>query len=164
MSIAASVFALLLLLTPPTGLPADVDANSARPAIYDESADGVKQIEEALARVRKEHKHVLLMFGANWCGWCHRLHQLFESDAQIAAKLKQDFVVVLIDVNKSHNADVNQRYGNPTRFGLPVLVVLDAEGKALTTQETGKLEEGDHHDPAKVLAFLNQWAPSRRSS
>ena len=67
-------------------------------------------------------------------------------------------------VNKSHNADVNQRYGNPTRFGLPVLVVLDAEDKALTTQDTGKLEEGDHHDPAKVLAFLNQWAPSRRSS
>jgi hypothetical protein len=50
------------------------------------------------------------------------------------------------------------------RFGLPVLVVLDAAGKALTTQDTGKLEEGDHHDPAKVLAFLNQWAPSRRSS
>jgi hypothetical protein len=28
----------------------------------------------------------------------------------------------------------------------------------LTTQDTGKLEEGDHHDPKKVLAFLNEWA------
>ncbi len=164
LTITTAVTAILLLLSAPTGLAGDAQAKSARPAIYDESADGAKQIEEALARVKKENKRVLLMFGANWCGWCHRLHQLFESDAQIAAKLKQDFVVVLIDVNKSHNADVNQRYGNPTRFGLPVLVVLDAEGKALTTQDTGKLEEGDHHDPAKVLAFLNQWAPSRRSS
>jgi len=164
LTITTAVTAILLLLSAPTGLAADAQAKSARPAIYDESADGVKQIEEALARVKKEDKHVLLMFGANWCGWCHRLHQLFESDAQIAAKLKQDFVVVLIDVNKNHNADVNQRYGNPTRLGLPVLVVLDAAGKALTTQDTGKLEEGDHHDPTKVLAFLNQWAPSRRSS
>ena len=164
MSIAASVSALLLLLTPPTGLPADAAAKPARAAIYDESADGGKQVEEGLLRARKENKRVLLMFGANWCGWCHRLHKLFESDAQIAAKLKQDFVVVMIDVNKNHNADVNQRYGNPMRFGLPVLVVLDAAGKALRTQDTGKLEEGDHHDPAKVLAFLNQWAPSRRSS
>ena len=163
-SIAASVSALMFLLTPPTGLPADAAAKPARAAIYDESADGGKQVEEGLVRAKKENKRVLLMFGANWCGWCHRLHKLFESDAQVAAKLKQDFVVVMIDVNKGHNADVNQRYGNPTRFGLPVLVVLDAEGKALTTQDTGKLEEGDHHDPAKVLAFLNQWAPSRRSS
>ena len=164
MSIAASVSALLFLLTPPIGLPADAAAKPARAAIYDESADGGKQVEEGLVRAKKENKRVLLMFGANWCGWCHRLHKLFESDAQIAAKLKQDFVVVMIDVNKNHNADVNQRHGNPTRFGLPVLVVLDAEGKALTTQDTGKLEEDDRHDPAKVLAFLNQWVPSRRSS
>ncbi len=44
------------------------------------------------------------------------------------------------------------------QFGLPVIVTLDAEGTPLTTQDTDKLEEGDHHDPAKVLAFLNQWA------
>jgi len=161
LTITTAVTAILLLLSAPTGLAAGAQAKSARPAIYDESADGVKQIEEALARVKKENKHVLLMFGANWCGWCHRLHTLFDSNAQIAAKLKQDFVLVLIDVNKNHNADLNQRYGNPTQFGLPVLVVLDAAGKALTTQDTGKLEEGDHHDPAKVMAFLNQWSPKK---
>ena len=129
--------------------------------IYDEAADGAKQVERALTQAKVENKRVLLMFGANWCGWCHRLHRLFESDAQIAARLKQGFVVVLIDVNKDHNADTNKRFGNPTQFGLPVLVVLDAGGKALTTQDTGKLEEGDHHDPAKVLAFLNEWSPRK---
>jgi hypothetical protein len=66
--------------------------------------------------------------------------------------------VVLIDVNKGHNGDINKKYGNPTRLGLPVIVILDADGKALTTQDTGKLEEGDHHDPKKVLPFLNEWA------
>ena len=129
--------------------------------IYDEAADGAKQVERALTQAKVENKRVLLMFGANWCGWCHRLHRLFESDAKIAAKLKQGFVVVLIDVNKDHNAETNQRLGNPTQFGLPVLVVLDSGGKALKTQDTGKLEEGDHHDPAKVLAFLSEWAPKK---
>jgi len=28
----------------------------------------------------------------------------------------------------------------------------------MTTQNTGKLEQGDHHDSKKVLAFLDQWA------
>jgi thiol-disulfide isomerase/thioredoxin len=42
-----------------------------RPAIYDRTADGTRQIEEALKTTKAEKKNVLLQFGANWCGWCH---------------------------------------------------------------------------------------------
>jgi thiol:disulfide interchange protein len=136
-------------------------AKSTRPNLYDESADGSKQIADALVIAKREHKHVLLQFGANWCGWCHRLHKLFESDKGIAGKLKNDFVVVLVDVNKEHNKGVVTKYGQPTRFGLPVIVVLDADGKQLTTQDTAKLEEGDHHSPEKVMAFLMEWSPKK---
>mgnify|MGYP001549810212 CR=1 FL=1 len=105
---------------------------------------------------------VLVMFGANWCVWCHRLHATFAGDARVAAALKAGYEVVLIDVNTRHgdkrNADVDARYGHPTKEGLPVLVVLDAAGKQLTTQETGALEEGAGHSPAKVVAFLEKWA------
>lgn len=139
-------------------LGADAPSGTARPAIYDEKADGAKQIAEALTVAKKANKRVLLQFGANWCGWCHRLHGLFQTNAPIVAKLKEAYVVVLIDVNKEHNADINRQYGNPIQHGLPVIVVLDADGKQLTTQDTGKLEEGDRHDPAKVLAFLSEWA------
>ena len=118
-------------------------------------------VAEALEAAKKGNKHVLLQFGANWCGWCHRLHKLFASDKAIAEKLKNDYVVVLVDVNKEHNKDIDTKYGNPTRFGLPVIVVLDSSGKTLTTQDTGKLEEGDHHSPEKVMAFLEKWAPKR---
>ena len=48
-----------------------------------------------------------------------------------------------------------------TLIGLPVLVVLDSDGKRLTIQETGQLEAGNHHDPAKVLAFLEKWKKPR---
>lgn len=140
---------------------AEAPATASRPAIYDEKADGVKQIADALAVARKENKRVLLQFGANWCGWCHRLHKLFQTDEKIAAKLKEAYVVVLVDVNKNHNAAINTQYGKPTQHGLPVILILDVAGQALVTQDTGKLEEGDHHDPAKVLAFLTQWAPKQ---
>lgn len=70
---------------------------------------------------------------------------------------------MLIDVDKGHNADVVKKYGNPTQHGLPVLVVLDSEGKQLTTQDTGQLEQGNHHDPAKVIAFLNKWKKPKHS-
>jgi len=137
---------------------ADTPAKTSRPAIYDEKADGAKQIADALAVAKKQNKRVLLQFGANWCGWCHKLHKLCQTDPDIAAKLKDSFVVVLVDVNKGHNGDINKKYGNPAGLGLPAIVILDADGKALTTQDSGKLEQGDHHDPKKVLAFLNEWA------
>lgn len=130
-----------------------------RPKLYDASADGVEQIEAALAAAKQEDKRVLLQFGAEWCGWCHLLHRLFESDQRIAAKLEADYEVVLIDVDGDHNKAVNDKYGNPMQHGLPVLVVLDADGTQLATQDTAELEEGDHHDPKKVMAFLDKWSP-----
>ncbi len=142
------------------GLLAD-PAPVGRPAIYDTQADGAKLVADAVARAGKENKRVLLMFGANWCGWCHKLHGLFASDPQIAATLKEHYVLVLVDVDKGHNAAINEKYGRPTQLGLPALVVLDAAGGRLTTQDTGILEAGDHHDPAKVLAFLERWAQAK---
>lgn len=129
-----------------------------RPAIYDESADGSEQIAAALVEAKSENKRVLLQFGANWCPWCYLLHDLFAEDPAISKVLTTDYVVVLIDVNQGHNKVVDEVYGNPTRLGLPVLVVLDSEGRQLTTQNTGDLEKGNAHDPAKVLAFLKKWA------
>ncbi|MBK8267452.1 MAG: thioredoxin family protein [Planctomycetes bacterium] len=132
-----------------------------RADIYDRTADGEKQIAAALAEARHDHKRVLLQFGANWCGWCHKLHDLFAKDKAVARELLYEYVVVHIDVDKvdgkTHNAAVVEKYGDPTKHGLPVLVVLDEDGNQLTTQETGSLEEGDHHDPAKVLTFLKKW-------
>jgi thiol:disulfide interchange protein len=151
--------ALLLALSLVPAFAAD--APKARPDIYDETADGSKQIADALVVAKKDHKCVLLQFGANWCGWCHKLHALCASDKAIAAEIKAHYVVVLVDVNKDHNKDTNTKYGNPMQFGLPALVVLDADGKQLTTKDSAELEEGDHHSPGKVLAFLKQWAPKK---
>jgi hypothetical protein len=70
----------------------------------------------------------------------------------------------MVDVNTRNgtkrNADVNARYGTPTAHGIPVLVVLDADGKQLTTKDTGELEEGEGHSPARILAFLAAWSPA----
>src|SRR6266704_761205 len=95
----------------------DAPAKPKRPPIYDTKADGAKQVADALAVAEREHKRVLLQFGANWCGWCHKLHSLFKSDKDIAAFLQANYVLVLVDVDevdgKKHNANINERYGNP---------------------------------------------------
>jgi thioredoxin-related protein len=133
------------------------------PDIYDVHADGNAQISAALIQASAEHKRVLLVFGANWCIWCHRLHSTIESDATVSRILSDHFVLVDVDVNRrngtNRNANVITRYGNPTKLGIPVLVVLDADGKQLCTKDSGELEEGSGHSPAKIAAFLNLWTP-----
>jgi thiol:disulfide interchange protein len=143
-------------------------AGTVRPDLYDRTADGNQQIADALKTAQRDHKRVLLMFGANWCGWCHKLQGLFDSNKDIARTLLYEYELVHVDVEsvagKQHNADVNERYGNPIRHGLPVLVVLGADGKQLHTQETGALEEGDHHNPQRVADFLKKWQPEAVSA
>lgn len=145
-------------------LRAEPEYPSAGPDIYDTQADGTAQIAEAVRVAKADQKHVLLVFGANWCIWCRRLHDLFENNNAVRRELKAHYVVVRIDVNhrsgKKRNDAVNEKYGKPTQHGLPVLVVLDRNGHMLTTQETGALEDGKSaHDPEKVVAFLQQWQP-----
>lgn len=138
------------------------------PPIYDTKADGGRQIAEALKIAGRENKRVLLQFGANWCIWCHKLHELFEKDKAVAKKLADQYQLVLIDVDMvgdvRHNDAIDKQYGRPTRHGLPTLVVLDAAGRQLTTQETASWEVGDHHDPAKVLGFLTKWQAKQASA
>src|SRR5689334_10363661 len=92
---------------------ADVPAKSERPAIYDEKADGGMQIARALETAKGQNKRVLVQFGANWCGWCHKLHRLFDTDSQIAQALRESYVVVMVDVNNGHNDATDKKYGHP---------------------------------------------------
>jgi len=158
---------LLAALAAAVALRAEPEYPKMGPDLYDPTSVGSAQVNAALTQATADHKNVLLMFGANWCIWCRRLHHTFETDAAVAKALGDNYELVLIDSNWRHgikrNADINERYGNPLKEGLPVLVVLDATGKQLFTQESGALEDGkDGHDPKKVLAFLEKWAPASR--
>jgi thioredoxin-related protein len=134
------------------------------PDIYDTKADGKVQLADALKAAKAGHKNVVVVFGANWCIWCRRLHAAFQRP-EVAKELAAHFVVVEIDVNtrkgSKRNADVDARYGNPIAQGVPVIVMLDANGKPLTTHSTDELEDGDGHSPKKILAFLAKWQPAK---
>lgn len=132
---------------------------AAEEQVYDSEANAEEQIAAALAKAQARDKRVLLVFGGNWCGWCIKLHKVFDEDEEIASLLRAEYETVWIDIAQfDHHPDLAERYLELTnRHGVPFLAVLDANGEALTTQETGALEEGPRHDPAKVLAFLRQW-------
>ena len=129
-----------------------------KPSIYDTNADARVQLTEAIARAKRQDKRVLLMFGGDWCGWCHKLHELFAANAEIRKLLSYEYELVMIADKAPHAqelmAECTKGQNHP---GYPFLAVMDASGKLLVGQETGSLEEGDHHDPKKVKDFLAKW-------
>lgn len=165
----ASRFVLILSLLVPAIAAAQEPAPAARTveakkpdktSIYDPKLDAREQVKTAGAIARRDNQRLLVMFGGDWCGWCHKLHGLFKSDREIAKILREDYKVVMVDTKAPHADDLlKECQGDVKQVSYPFLAVLDADGKVLTQQLTDPLEEGDHHDPAKVRAFLKKWAP-----
>lgn len=139
--------------------PAEAAKAKEKPAVYDESADAEAEVAAAVARARKENKRVLVTFGANWRHWCVKLHDLLGSDREIERLLLYEYEQVRVDIGRfDKNMGVAAEFDADLKSdGVPYLVILDGEGKPVTTQETSSLEEGELHDPAKVKAFLEKW-------
>jgi thioredoxin-related protein len=135
-----------------------VKAAAKKPSIYDRNADAEKQLTDAASRANRENKRLLVMFGGDWCGWCHKLHDLFAANAEIRKLLLYEYELVMVDTKAPHaDALLKECSKGQTGVGFPFLAVFDSAGKLLCGQKTDPLEEGDHHDPKKVKDFLARW-------
>ncbi len=129
----------------------------AEHAKFDPKRDAAKDISDAVKAAKKKNKRILLDVGGEWCGWCHKLDKFFLENADAAKILKERYIVVKINFSpENKNEALLSKY--PKIVGYPHLFVLDKNGKLLHSQDTGLLETGDHHDPAKVIPFLQKWA------
>ena len=143
--------------------PARTAANeiqSGKP-LYDATANARDEIEKALQIAKRDNKRVLLKFGANWCRWCYKLHDLFSRHHIVAPLIDEEFVLVMVDVGANRKLFESYSKDNPRR-GFPFLTVLDADGNVLVKPNPGDLDDGRQHDPKKVAAFLRKWAATKK--
>ena len=128
--------------------------------LYNPSANVVKDVAAALLKAKKEKNNVLLQIGGNWCVWCYRLNSFIQTDSILKKLAADNNVLYHLNYSKENkNLDYLKKLGYPQRFGFLVLVVLDADGKQLHTQDTALLEKGNGYDEEKVKSFLRNWAP-----
>ena len=46
-------------------------AAAKKASIYNQTADTQAQVGKATAQAKRENKRIVVMFGGDWCGWCH---------------------------------------------------------------------------------------------
>ena len=126
--------------------------------IYPKNVDAKAEIREALARATREHKRVILVFGADWCFDCKVLEfALHHSDAATPA---QHFILVHIDIGEGElNKDLVAKYGIPEKHGVPALAVLDSSGTILYSDTHREFQSAGSMDPEELITFLNKWKP-----
>ncbi|MCG3145765.1 MAG: hypothetical protein HONDAALG_03441 [Gammaproteobacteria bacterium] len=117
----------------------------AQPA-YDETANAASDLQAALETARSSGKHVIAIFGANWCPECRALSKALQGDA--GRMLEKEFVIVKIDIGHfAKNLDIAKSYGNPLEDGIPGAAVLSADNTAVGVLDAGDLsnavEDGD---------------------
>lgn len=128
--------------------------------LYNPYANVAKDVQQAVAKAKKEKKHVLLQIGGNWCIWCYRFNAFVQTDTLLKKVMDYNYVVYHLNYSKENrNLDYLKKLGYPQRFGFPVMVILDADGNRIHTQDSALLEKGNGYDYEKVLSFLKNWAP-----
>ena len=129
--------------------------------LYHPNADAAKDIAAAVKKAKAENKYVLLQGGGNWCGWCIEFARFCKADPKIDSVINASFVWYhLNDSKENKNEKVFAKYNYPQRFGYPVFIILDGNGKRIHTQNSEYLENGKKsYDQRKVQAFLEMWSP-----
>lgn len=132
--------------------------------VYDETLDPIQQLMDAQKEANKDKKLIIAQVGGNWCKWCLRLADFIASDEELNNFVKEHFVYIHLNYTRGDNSkrmeELMTTFGNPQRFGFPVLLVLNnkkANGFLEHIQDSSFLEEGDSYSKEKVMRFLKSW-------
>lgn len=149
---------------------ASASAQTGLKKVYDEEINQLEQIDKAVAQAKREGKFVICQLGGNWCPWCLKFADYISKDSDITKIINDNFVYIHVNYNprmaKSKDeavakraAALMKRLDNAGRFGYPVFIVLDKNGKVIHIQDSGYLEEGEGYNKEKVMRFFKNWTP-----
>ena len=158
----------LIIILISVALSVSASAQSNVRKVYDETIDPVEQIKDAVNMADKNDKFVICQVGGNWCRWCLLFADFISNDSEISSFIQKNFEYIHVNYNPRERGDkaksaktdaMLKSLGSPERFGFPVFVVLDGNGKVVHIQDSSFLEEGNGYNKDKVMRFFSNWTP-----
>ncbi|WHF52647.1 thioredoxin family protein [Chryseobacterium gotjawalense] len=131
------------------------------PKPYNDKENAEAKIAELVKQAQAENKNIILQAGGNWCIWCLRFNQFVQTTPELKNIVDENYLYYHLNYSpENKNEKVFAKYDNPgAKFGYPVFIVLDKNGKMIHTQDSSILEEGKGYSLEKVKAFFTEWAP-----
>ncbi len=124
---------------------------------YDAAADPRRDLQRALEAARREHKRVLVVFGANWSPDCRVLDDAFHAGGKTDALVASRFEVVHVDVGRfDRNLDFARRYGDPVGKGIPSVVVVTPSNQVVYQTKAGELADARELGADGIYGFFKE--------
>lgn len=130
---------------------------------YHPEEDAEAKLAELVKQAQKEHKNIMIQAGGNWCIWCLRFNDYVQKTPELKSIIDENYLYYHLNYSKENkNEALFNQFDNPgAKYGYPVFIVLDENGKMIHTQDSAVLEDGDGYSLEKVKEFFNQWKPKR---
>ena len=131
------------------------------PKPYNAAENADARIAELVKKAKTENKNIILQAGGNWCIWCLRFNDFVQTTPELKEIVDANYFYYHLNYSpENKNEKVFAKYDNPgEKFGYPVFVVLDQNGKMIHTQDSAVLEEGKGYSKEKVKEFFEKWTP-----
>ena len=129
------------------------------PKPYDATENAEARIAELVKKAKTENKNIILQAGGNWCIWCLRFNDFVQTTPELKEIVDANYLYYHLNYSpENKNEKVFAKYENPgAKFGYPVFIVLDQNGKMIHTQDSAVLEEGKGYSKEKVKEFFLKW-------
>lgn len=111
--------------------------------------------DQAFDRARRDHKPVVVVFTATWCGHCRTYQGVLSSPEVIA--LSQELVMVRVDIDQ--RPDVNARYQDDGGY-VPRTLFFRADGSPIpelrAANRTRYVHFLDTENPTELLSLMRR--------
>lgn len=125
-----------------------------------EHQDAENLLTAALKRAGDEDKSVLLQVGDPYCGWCKRFSKFMHENQQT---FDQDYVHLKIDtLRMMHGVELEKRLQPEDGPGHPWVVILDPQGKVLSTSIGSMGNIGYPYKPEEVEHFITMLKSTKK--
>ena len=128
-----------------------------RKDLYPANVEAAAEIKEAEEIAARDHKRVLLVFGANWCYDCHVMDIAFHRPDFLPVMERYEVVHVDIGDDGKKNGDMAKQFQVPLEKGVPALAVVESTGQLVVSQKNGEFENTRAMTPEALLEFLDKW-------
>lgn len=131
------------------------------PKPYHPEENAEEKIAELVKQAQKENKNIMIQAGGNWCIWCLRFNNFVNETPELKEIVDHNYLYYHLNYSpENKNEKIFAKYGNPgAKYGYPVFIVLDKNGKQIHTQSSEVLEDGKGYSKEKVKEFFSQWIP-----